>query len=104
MGCNVLLQGIFLTQGPNWHLLHWQLDSLSLRHRGSLFLHMVTTINVLAYNYSLSLASYLTLVTNHFPFPLLLAQEELGRRGPCGSHRENKDRIHTQLSHGHGVS
>ena len=57
-----LPQEIFLIQGPNWHLLHWQLDSLSLRHRGSLFLHMVTTINVLAYNYSLSLAAYLTLV------------------------------------------
>ena len=33
MGCHVLLQGIFLTQGPNLHLLHllyWQADSLPL--------------------------------------------------------------------------
>ena len=24
MGCHALLQGIFLTQGSNLHLLHWQ--------------------------------------------------------------------------------
>ena len=28
MGCHLLLQGIFLTQGSNSHLLHWQADSL----------------------------------------------------------------------------
>ena len=28
MGCDFLLQGIFLTQGSNAHLLHWQVDSL----------------------------------------------------------------------------
>ena len=27
MGCHVLLQGIFPTQGPNPHLLLWQVDS-----------------------------------------------------------------------------
>ena len=26
MGCHFLLQGIFLTQGSNLHLLHWQVD------------------------------------------------------------------------------
>ena len=31
MGCHFLLQGIFLTQGSNPHLLHWQVDSLPLR-------------------------------------------------------------------------
>ena len=30
VGCRVLLQGIFLTQGSNLHLLHWQVDSLPL--------------------------------------------------------------------------
>ena len=30
-----LLQGIFLTQGLNLHLLHWQADSLPLPHLGS---------------------------------------------------------------------
>ena len=32
MGCHFLLQGIFLTQGSNFHLLHWQVDSLLLSH------------------------------------------------------------------------
>ena len=29
-----LLQGIFLTQGSNFHFLHWQADSLPLNHLG----------------------------------------------------------------------
>ena len=29
-------QGIFLTQGSNLHLLHWQAGSLPLSHQGSL--------------------------------------------------------------------
>ena len=37
MGCHVLLQGIFPTQG--WkhllHLLRWQVDSVQLSHLGS---------------------------------------------------------------------
>ena len=32
VGCHFLLQGIFLTQGSNLHLLHWQMDSLPLHH------------------------------------------------------------------------
>ena len=35
MGCHALLQEIFLTQGSNLHLLHWQVYSLLLSHRGS---------------------------------------------------------------------
>ena len=41
VGCHFLLQGIFLTQGPNLrllHLLHWHVDSLLLGHLGSLWL------------------------------------------------------------------
>ena len=34
-GCHFLLQGIFLTQGLNSYLLHWQTDSLLLSHLGS---------------------------------------------------------------------
>ena len=37
-GCHFLLQGIFLTQGSNPHLLgllHWQVDSLPLHHLGT---------------------------------------------------------------------
>ena len=40
MGCQFLLQGIFLTQGLNpclLRLLHWQADSLPLHHLGSFF-------------------------------------------------------------------
>ena len=35
VGCHFLLQEIFLTQGSNRHLLHWQVDSLSLSHQRS---------------------------------------------------------------------
>ena len=37
VGCCFLLQGIFLTQGSNLYLLHWQADSLPLSHLGSPF-------------------------------------------------------------------
>ena len=36
MGCHFLLQGLFLTQVSNPHLLHWQTDSLSLSYHESL--------------------------------------------------------------------
>ena len=35
LGCLFLLQGIFLTQGLNLCLLHWQVDSLPTHHLGS---------------------------------------------------------------------
>ena len=35
MGFHFLLQGIFLTQGWNPCLLHWQADSLPLHHLGT---------------------------------------------------------------------
>ena len=34
VGCHFLIQGIFLTQGSNPRLLHWQADSLLLSHLG----------------------------------------------------------------------
>ena len=34
VGCRFLLQGIFLTQALNPHLLHWQADSLPLEPPG----------------------------------------------------------------------
>ena len=37
VGFHFLLQGIFLTQGSNLNLLHWQADSLPLNHQGSPF-------------------------------------------------------------------
>ena len=35
VGCHFLLQGIFLTQGWNLSLLHWQVGSLLLHHLGN---------------------------------------------------------------------
>ena len=35
VGCHFILQGIFLIQGPNPCLLHWQADSLPLNHQRS---------------------------------------------------------------------
>ena len=35
VGCHFLLQGIFLTQGSNLHLLHCLAGSISLSHQGS---------------------------------------------------------------------
>ena len=35
VGCHFLPQGIFLTQGVNMYLLHWQADSLPLSYLGS---------------------------------------------------------------------
>ena len=35
VGCHFLLQGIFLIQGLNCSLLHYQADSLPLSHQGS---------------------------------------------------------------------
>ena len=34
VGCHVLLQGIFPTQGLNSRSLHWQAGSLPLNHQG----------------------------------------------------------------------
>jgi len=34
MGCHALLQGVFLDQGLNLHLLYRQADSLPLSHQG----------------------------------------------------------------------
>ena len=50
-GCHFLLQGIFLTQGPNLRLLylpHWQADSLSLCHMGSCYFLDVIVITSFA--------------------------------------------------------
>ena len=45
VGCDFLLQGIFLTQGSNppiWHLLHWQVDSLPIEPPGKSLLELLT--------------------------------------------------------------
>ena len=45
-GCHLLLQGIFLTQGSNPSILHWQADSLPLSYLGTGNAHSRLTINV----------------------------------------------------------
>ena len=37
VGCHFLLQGTFLTQGSNLHLLNWQVSSLPLSQLGSIY-------------------------------------------------------------------
>ena len=47
VGCHFLLQGIFLTQGLNLCLLHWQGDSLSLTTREAhIYTHTHTNVCV----------------------------------------------------------
>ena len=43
-GGHFLLQGIFLTQGLNLCLLHWQVDSLPLSHQGSPYVGLVPSL------------------------------------------------------------
>ena len=45
MGCHFLLQGIFLTQGSNPRLLHWQADSEPQWHLGSPKLQGISSHN-----------------------------------------------------------
>ena len=47
VGCHPLLQGLFLIQGLNPHLLHWQGDSLPLSHLGSPSNHVIWSLNYL---------------------------------------------------------
>ena len=44
MDCHFLLLGIFLTQGLNLYILHWQVDSIPLSHQGSP--NLSTRINI----------------------------------------------------------
>ena len=53
VGCHFLLQGIFLTQGSNLHLLdlqHWQADSLPLSFLGSLGSTMASNYDSRVFN------------------------------------------------------
>ena len=69
MGCHFVLQGIFPNQGSNLCLLHWQADSLSLSHQGSLCL-LGCLMNAASFS-NLPLSSLLTLVTFSFSFTFL---------------------------------
>ena len=48
-GCHFLLEGIFLTQGSNPHLLHWQAVSLPLSLQGSwVYIHLYLYIEMIS--------------------------------------------------------
>ena len=44
VGCQFLLQGIFLNQGLELHLLHWQLDPLPLSQLGSPITNIIAVL------------------------------------------------------------
>ena len=55
VGCHALLQGIFLTQGSNLHLLsllHWQAGSLPLMPPGRLLKIYIRQLNIEKYQHS----------------------------------------------------
>ena len=66
VGHHFLLQGIFLTRGPNpclLHLLHWQVDSLPVSHQGSpihssLYHVLCLSLNHFAAHVSMSILQY----------------------------------------------
>ena len=47
VGCHFLLRGIFLTQGSNPGLLHWQVNSLPLSYQGSPMTKVLCIISVI---------------------------------------------------------
>ena len=51
VGCHFLLQEIFLTQGSNLHLQHWQADSLPPSHQGSPYFKYMLSHSVVSDKY-----------------------------------------------------
>ena len=74
VGCHFLLRGIFLTQGSNPRLLHWQADSLPLRHQGS-------PILLIRYSLLLSLL-YCLICSPDFQFLYALKHKMLSEHPP----------------------
>ena len=71
MGCHFLLQGIFLTQGLNPSLLHWQADSVSLSLQGRPIQNLSQNIKICLESFS-RLTSFLSFLLLFFP-PSFLA-------------------------------
>ena len=69
VGYHFLLQGIFLTQGWNLHLLNWQADSLPLTHLGSVallyvvFYYVGIPLFIYPFSYPRTLVYFLFYVT-----------------------------------------
>ena len=70
LGCHFLLQRIFLTQGLNRCLLHWQADSLPLNHLGSPLVSQVYLIEASVFNWGLFLVCFLCLFCTKLTYPL----------------------------------
>ena len=66
VSCHFLLQGIFLTQGSNLHLLHWQADSLSTELPGKPKDDDHTSLRIIAPLSHLILTTTLWNGLNHF--------------------------------------
>ena len=67
--CHFLLQGIFLTQGSNPNILHWQEDSSLLSHLGSPHLGVEVFIFYLSPSSNGFLLLLLTVVHSFSPAP-----------------------------------
>ena len=59
MGCYFFLQGIFLTQGWNPGLLHWQADAVLLSQLGSPLLHYTIMLKSLQVFHCMEEQTYL---------------------------------------------
>ena len=64
VSCCFLLQGIFLTQGLNLHLLNWQADSLLLSYWGNpIYIHNYLNAEFNSYSSFMVLADVVTIIT-----------------------------------------
>ena len=64
VGCCFLLQGIFLTQGSNPHLLNWQADSLLLSYWGNpIYRHNYLNAEFNSYSSFMVFADVVTIIT-----------------------------------------
>ena len=63
LGCHFPLQGIFLTQGLNPNLLHWQVDSLPLNHLGKTW-----NVSFMQINYRDKVYLVIFLLSLSFPY------------------------------------
>ena len=64
VGCYFLLQGIFLTQGLNPHLLNWQADSSLLSYWGKpIYRHNYLNAEFNSYSSFMVLADVVTIIT-----------------------------------------